>query len=150
MPGSGISLQVDKPGKLVLANVLSRLMWALLLRKILPVLSRVVGHLWQGEVVSSEQVVEARLPRGPGWEYPGGTSPQNSGGPRASSALLSPFSASWTGQTVSELLLLFGTASEHCCSWCMQTLRGFGTGLLFLSKGSRKKSSKPKTQVGVF
>lgn len=65
-PGSGISFQVDKPGKLVLANVLSRLMWALLLQKIVPVLSRDGGHLRQGEVVSSEQVVESSLPRGPG------------------------------------------------------------------------------------
>lgn len=63
MPGSGISFQVDKPGKLVLANILSRLMWALLLWKIVPFLSRDVGHLWQGEVMSSEQVVETRLPK---------------------------------------------------------------------------------------
>lgn len=73
---------------------------------------------------------------------------QNSWGPKASSALLPPFSASWTGQTISELLLLLGTASERCCSWCMQTLHSFGTGLLFLSKGSRKKKFKTKNSSG--
>lgn len=72
----------------------------------------------------------------------------NSWGPRASSALLSPFSTSWTGQTSSELLFLFGNASKSCCSWCIQILDGFGTGLLFLSKGSRKKKFKTKNSSG--
>lgn len=145
-PGSGIFFQVDKPGKLVLANVLSRLMLALLPQKIVPVLWRDVGHLWQGSGVlragcwnqAAQGLVGSIL-----------VAPhQNSRGPRASSAFQSPFSASWTGQRISELLLLFSTASEHCCSWCMQTLQSFGTGLLFLSKGSRKKKFKTKNSSG--
>lgn len=110
-------------------------------------LCRAEGQLWHCLAVSSRQAAETNLmlitaaacPCPWGLVRSSLVAPNlDRGGPRASSALLSPFSASRTGQTNSELPLLSGTASEHCCPWCIQVLDSIGTGLLFFSTGSRK------------
>lgn len=111
-------------------------------------LCRAEGQLWHCLVVSSRQAAETNLtlisaPACPcllGLVRSSLVAPHlDREAPRACSALLSPFSASQTGQTNSELPLLSGTASEHCCPWCIQTPDSIGTGLLFVSTGSRKK-----------
>lgn len=134
--GSGISFQVDKPGKLVLANVLSRLMWALLLWEIVPVLSRGVGHLWQGKVVASEQVVE----------YPGGTSPEQL---RSKGQLSLAVTFQCLLARANDLRTAF--TLQHCLPALLLLVHAdseFGTGSLFLSKGSRKKKFKTKNSSG--
>lgn len=75
-----------------------------------------------------------------GWEHPGGTSPEQL---RSKGQLSLAVTFQCLLDRANDLRTAFTLG--HCCSWCMQTLHSCSS-----PKVPGRKSSKPKTPVGVF